>query len=51
MITTTTNRSYVAFRRDDDYGCSSPVGYDATDPTSVILISAYCSGVNNLFFY
>ncbi|UJR36495.1 hypothetical protein I4U23_029216 [Adineta vaga] len=45
VITTTTNTSYISFRRDDDYGCSSPVGYDATDPTSVILISAYCSGI------
>ncbi|CAF1199636.1 unnamed protein product [Adineta ricciae] len=44
-ITTTTNKSYISFRRDDTYGCSSPVGYDPTDPTSVILISVYCSTI------
>jgi len=49
VITSTTNKSYVLFQRDDEYGCSSPVGYDKTDPTSVILISSYCSVVSDLF--
>jgi hypothetical protein len=47
-ITSTTNTSYIQFQRDDEYGCSSPVGYDATDPTSVILIASYCGGVSKL---
>ncbi|CAF4794059.1 unnamed protein product, partial [Rotaria socialis] len=42
FIAPTTNKSYILFQRDDQYGCSSPVGYDITDPTSVILISFYC---------
>ncbi|CAF4655048.1 unnamed protein product [Rotaria sp. Silwood1] len=45
VITSTTNTSYVLFERDDEYGCSSPVGYDKTDPTSVILISSYCGAI------
>ncbi|CAF2385190.1 unnamed protein product [Rotaria sp. Silwood2] len=48
VITPTTNKSYVLFERDDDYGCSSPVGYDKTDPTSVILISSYCGAVSDI---
>ena len=44
-ITTTTNRSYIRFERDDEYGCSSPVGYDPTDPTSTILLASGCGQV------
>lgn len=50
QITPTTNPSYILFQRDDQYGCSSSVGYDPTDPTSVILISATCGVVSNRFF-
>jgi hypothetical protein len=46
-VTRTTNKSYVLFQLDEQYGCSSPVGYDPTDPTSVILISTYCGGVSS----
>ena len=45
-ITSTTNRTYVRFERDDQYGCSSPVGFDRTDPTSIIYLSAGCSTVS-----
>lgn len=48
VITSTTNKSYILFQRDDEYGCSSPVGYDKTDQTSVILIASYCGDVNTL---
>ncbi len=51
VITSTTNKSYVLFQRDDVYGCSSPVGYDKTDPTSVILIASYCGGVSDILSY
>ena len=46
VITPTTNKSYMLFERDDVYGCSSPVSYDRTDPTSVILISMFCGRVS-----
>jgi hypothetical protein len=49
VITSTTNKSYVLFQRDDVYGCSSPVGYDKTEQTSAILISLYCGGVSPIF--
>ena len=48
IITPSTNKSYVLFQRDDVYGCSSAVGYDPTDPTSVILISLYCGTVSDI---
>ncbi|CAF0824499.1 unnamed protein product [Didymodactylos carnosus] len=34
--------AYLSFERDDDNGCSSPVGFDPTDPTTVILLAEYC---------
>lgn len=50
VITARTNKSYVRFERDDQYGCSSPVGYDQTDPTSVIYISVACGAVSAKLF-
>jgi hypothetical protein len=51
VVTSTTNKSYILFQRDDQYGCSSPVGYDKIDPTSTILISITCSSVRENIFY
>ena len=44
-ITSNINRTYILFTRDDEYGCSSPVGYDRTDPTSMILLASGCGDV------
>lgn len=46
VITSTTNRSYIRFERDDQFGCSSPVGYDRNDPTSIIYLAIGCGSVS-----
>ena len=49
IITGATNKSYISLQRDDNYGCSSPVGYDPTDPTCVIFLAQGCGDVSDAF--